>query len=102
AGLLTFAGLWEAWRPEPDAEPVHTYTILTTGPSEFMRSIHDRMPVILDGEARQAWLDHSTSIEDLRALLRAAAEDRLVAHPISVRVNNPRYDAPDLLDPVEA
>src|SRR5690606_20068265 len=31
--LLTFAGLWEVWRPAPDAEPVHTFTILTTGAS---------------------------------------------------------------------
>jgi putative SOS response-associated peptidase YedK len=28
--LLTLAGLWERWAPE-DAEPVYSYTILTTG-----------------------------------------------------------------------
>src|SRR5215212_2353607 len=46
-GPLTFAGLWEVWRPEKDAEPVFTFTILTTTPSADVSGIHDRMPVIV-------------------------------------------------------
>lgn len=54
---FAFAGLWERWKPADDAEPVDTFTILTTEPNELMRSIHNRMPVILKPEDYQRWLD---------------------------------------------
>ena len=49
------AGLWEAWNsPEGVLE---TFTIITTSPNELVRSVHDRMPVILTPEAGEAWLE---------------------------------------------
>ncbi len=49
------AGLWEAWNsPEGILE---TFTIITTSPNELVRSVHDRMPVILTPEAGEAWLE---------------------------------------------
>ncbi len=54
--LLTLAGLWEQWAPE-DAEPVYSYTILTTGANSFMQRLRERMPVIVQEEDRDRWLD---------------------------------------------
>ena len=49
------AGLWEPWNsPEGILE---TFTIITTSPNELVRSVHDRMPVILTPEAGEAWLE---------------------------------------------
>jgi len=49
------AGLWEAWKsPEGILE---TFTIITTSPNELVRSVHDRMPVILSQDEGQAWLE---------------------------------------------
>ena len=49
------AGLWESWNsPEGILE---TFTIITTSPNELVRSVHDRMPVILTPEAGEAWLE---------------------------------------------
>ena len=49
------AGLWEAWNsPEGVLE---TFTIITTSPNELVRSVHNRMPVILTPEAGEAWLE---------------------------------------------
>lgn len=101
-GPLTFAGLWESWRPAKDAAPLHTFTILTTTPSADVAGIHDRMPVILDGAGRDAWLDAATPADDLAALLRPAPDGMLRAHAVSTAVNRPTYDGPDLLVPVEA
>lgn len=44
---FAFAGLWERWTPDLDAEPVETCTIITTTPNALMSPIHDGMPVIL-------------------------------------------------------
>ena len=46
-GLFLFAGLWERWH-DPQGEVVETCTILTATANELMRTLHDRMPVILD------------------------------------------------------
>lgn len=94
--LVTLAGLWERWYPK-DAEPVTTFTILTTEANEFISSLHDRMPVIVDEADRDAWLSAETHADAVAALLRPAPEDRLTAHPVSTRVNSPANDAPDLI-----
>ncbi|HET7276185.1 MAG TPA: SOS response-associated peptidase [Longimicrobiaceae bacterium] len=98
-GLLTFAGLWEEWRPGDDAEPVQTFTILTTAANAFMKSIHERMPVIITPENRPAWLDLATEYDELSRLLTGGPDDLLSAHPISTRVNSPANNDPDLTAP---
>ena len=96
---LTFAGLWEAWRPAKDAEPVLTFTILTTTPSADVAGIHDRMPVIVAPLDRDAWLDAGTAPADLAALLRPAPDGLLLHHAVSTAVNRPAYDGPELIVP---
>jgi putative SOS response-associated peptidase YedK len=90
-----FAGLWETWRgPEG---PVETCTIVTTGPNAVTAPIHDRMPVILDPAEYGRWLDPSQP--DAQALLRPCPDDWLEAFPVSTRVNSPRHDSADLIEP---
>ena len=52
-----FAGLWSLWRSRREAEPMTTCVILTTGASDAVASVHDRMPVVLAPSAWAAWLD---------------------------------------------
>ncbi len=54
--LLIFAGLWEA-RDRGDGQKQLSFTLLTTTPNADTADYHDRMPVILDGEAQKIWLD---------------------------------------------
>jgi len=99
-GLLAFAGLWDRWQ-DKDGETIESFTILTTAPNELMRSLHDRMPVILGREAYDLWLDPSMQdAERLRPLLVPFPDDPLTAHPVSTRVNNVRFDDPSCIDAV--
>ncbi len=68
--VITFAGLWERWR-SADGEVLNSFTILTRPATGVTATIHDRMPVILSGAARAAWLDPDTPPERLEALLTA-------------------------------
>lgn len=52
-----FAGLWSLWRSRKDAEPMATCVILTTEASAKVRTVHERMPVVLAPPAWAAWLD---------------------------------------------
>jgi putative SOS response-associated peptidase YedK len=97
---FAFAGLWEQWQP-PEGEAIESCTILTTEPNELLRSIHNRMPVILSPASYEQWLDPTVQqTEPLKALLRPYPSEELLAYPVSTLVNNPRHDAPDCLEPL--
>lgn len=96
---LTFAGMWEIWRPVKDAEPVLSFTILTTTPNGDVAHVHDRMPVVVAREHRDAWLHAATPADDLLALLRSAPDGTLRMHPVSTAVNRPAFDGPALIEP---
>ena len=62
--ILAFAGLMETW-PPADGSEVDTGAILTTAANNDIARIHDRMPVILDGDNRRAWLNPGASPEQV-------------------------------------
>ncbi|QEF96181.1 Putative SOS response-associated peptidase YedK [Stieleria maiorica] len=102
-GVLALAGLWERNRKiSGDDRAIETFTILTTAANDTTRSIHDRMPVILDVEGQAAWLD--ADLDDpssLGDLMRPAPDDLLTAFPVSKIVNSPRNDVPECVERIE-
>jgi len=95
-----FAGLYETWSP-PLGEKLITCTIITTGPNELVRPVHDRMPVILPKGAEDLWLD--PTIEDhtrLLDLLQPYPADEMTAHTVSKLVNSVKNDSPECIEPV--
>jgi putative SOS response-associated peptidase YedK len=91
---FAFAGLWERWRA-PGAEPLDTFTIITTTPNELMAGIYDRMPIILRPDDYARWLDASVPIDQIQSLLVPCPDDELEAYPVSARVNSPKNDDAD-------
>jgi len=99
--IFAFAGLYDSWR-SPEGESVNSCTIITTSPNDLMAPIHDRMPVILDEEAEEAWLSpHIVEPEQLLPLLRPYPPQAMKAYPVSALVNSPRYDSPACIEPAE-
>jgi putative SOS response-associated peptidase YedK len=100
--LILFAGLYESWPATPDNWQ-RTFTIITTTPNRLVEPIHDRMPVILAGEAVDYWLDPREEHTDtLKKLLVPAPEETLVKVSVSQRVNSVKNDDPGCLEPAEA
>ena len=95
---FAFAGLWERW--DRGQEPLQTCTILTTGANEFMRPIHERMPVILDGEVAAEWLASGTEDTRLHEIIEESRELPLQAHAVSTLVNRPANDLPECIAPI--
>jgi len=93
---FAFAGLWETWRA-PQGEEVRTCTIVTCAANEIIGRFHDRMPVILEGEAAKRWLDPSTPADDLSALLVPFPAQRMRVRVVSALVNSPGNDGPEVL-----
>jgi putative SOS response-associated peptidase YedK len=95
---LLFAGLYESWRPRAD-EWERTFTIVTTRANELVSQLHDRMPVVLEGEAADRWMFRTTPSGELPGLLEPAREGLLVMTPVSQRVNSVANDDPSLMEP---
>src|SRR6266852_6099856 len=52
-------------------ESVETCSIITTSPNSLLANIHDRMPVILERDSYDIWLDPGLKkVDDLRGLLQ--------------------------------
>jgi putative SOS response-associated peptidase YedK len=90
--LFAFAGIWESWR-DGSGKVLETCSILTTTPNEVAASIHDRMPVIVNPEAYDLWLD--PGMKDTRAvtdMLRPYAVRQMRCYPVSTRINHAAND----------
>lgn len=95
---LALAGLWEHWT-SPEGEVLESCCIVVTDGNALMQPIHNRMPVILDPESWEAWLDPANHDQaKLQTLLQPYPADAMTAWPVSTRVNNPRHDAPDCVE----
>jgi putative SOS response-associated peptidase YedK len=53
---LIIAGLW-TYSPRLVAGALHSYCVLTTEPGGDIAGLHERQPVILEGDEWRAWLD---------------------------------------------
>ena len=103
SGVIALAGLFTEHVDPRTGEVESRFAILTTAASELVAPVHDRMPVILSSDALAQWLrpidpDHP-SIDHLRALLRPAPADALVATEVSSRANHVAHDDPACIAP---
>jgi putative SOS response-associated peptidase YedK len=85
--LFAFAGIWERWKTR------ETCAILTTTPNALTATVHDRMPVILEPESYDLWLD--PGMKNLRVaseLLKPYDARVMRCYPISTRINQVAND----------
>lgn len=93
---LTMAGLWDRWQ-KGDKPALETFTIIVTSANEQVKPYHHRMPVILDADHFDMWLEgDSTMLEPMMD----PWSGELDIQPVSRAVNNPKNDKPDLLESV--
>jgi putative SOS response-associated peptidase YedK len=97
---LFMAGLWSVWKPDKEADPLLSCTIITTDAVGELASIHDRMPLILPEDDWDAWLNPDATL-DAKLLARAPDVHDVEIREISTLVNSIRNNGPELLQPAE-
>lgn len=97
--LFALAGLWEAWLGA-DGSEIETMAVLTTEPNAEMAALHDRMPVILEPNEFDRWLDcRPGTAEGVLDLLKPIDDGRLAIAAVNPKLNDPRSEGPDLHEP---
>jgi putative SOS response-associated peptidase YedK len=90
--LFAFAGIWERWK-DPSGKAVETCSILTTTPNAVTATIHDRMPVVLDPDGYDLWLDPGMKDAGAASKLLKPCDARLMrSYPVSTRINHVAND----------
>ena len=104
---LALAGLWEQWwggpgirnRAEADLPPLRSCTVITTEAGPDMGDVHHRMPVVLEDDALDEWLDPANQDKpELESLLVPSPGGTLVSRPVGSSVGNVRNDGPELTE----
>src|SRR5580704_8879315 len=99
--LFAFAGLWDRWK-DPSGNWVKSCSILTTTPNAVIAAVHDRMPVILDPDSYDLWLDpgmqDASTVSDM---LKPYDAQLMRRYPISTRINHVVNDDEECSAPVE-
>ncbi len=90
---FAMAGLWEDWR-DAEGRPLRSYTILTTAANRLLKSVHDRMPVIVRPEMIEAWLDPGVKLDALHGVFDPYPEENMDVYPVSSEMNSPRHNGP--------
>jgi putative SOS response-associated peptidase YedK len=102
---LAFAGLWEPWRdPTRSVDPsawMRSCAIVTTTAGPDVADIHDRMPVVLEPDCWERWIDRDLhDLDELSALLVPSLAGTLERYPVDARVGNVANDDPALIMPL--
>jgi putative SOS response-associated peptidase YedK len=86
--LFAFAGLWDGWK-NAEGQWIKTCSILTTTPNAVTSTVHDRMPLILDRESYDLWLDPGMqNVAAISELLKPFDPQLMRCYPVSSRVNH--------------
>jgi putative SOS response-associated peptidase YedK len=99
--LFAFAGIWDRWT-DPSRNSIETCSILTTSPNAVTSAVHDRMPVILDPDSYDIWLDPGMrDVTTASELLKPYDAQLMRCYPISTRINHVSNDDEECSAPVE-
>lgn len=98
--FFAIAGVWEHWL-HPSGSEILSVSLLTTEANDLVGKIHNRMPVLVDKQNWDRWLDtDNVKGTGLRNLFTPVGNDRLSCHPVSTRVNKSDQEGPELLEEI--
>jgi len=99
--LFAFAGLWDRWK-DPTGQWIRSCSILTTTPNLITAAVHDRMPVILNRDNYDLWLDPGmANVKAVAGLLQPYDARSLKCYPVSTRINQVQNDDAECAQPIQ-
>lgn len=90
--LFAFAGMWDC----------DSCTIITTLAQQAeIKDVNDRMPLVLEPQFYEQWLNHSVNIEVIQNLIHKNSVQKFLISPVSTQVNNPKHDSAACIQPLQ-
>ncbi len=96
--VLALAGIYELWKDSEEESDLR-FTLITTQASDAMGHVHDRMPMVIDAQNWDTWLDpRMSNVEQAHGLMVPAHD--LEVYQVAKLVNAVRNNGPDLIQPL--
>lgn len=98
--LLAVAALWDSWQG-PEGELIQSCCLLTTSANKLMEPVHNRMPVLLNNDTMQLWMDNSHCNQaELLGLLKPYSQKDLICYPVTTKMSNARFTQHESIEPI--
>ncbi|MFD0959772.1 SOS response-associated peptidase [Paenibacillus chungangensis] len=95
--LFGVAGIYDCWRNGSGKE-VRAFTMLTAAASGTLSTWQPRVPVVMDEEGIEAWLDpRETEMTVLRRHLEGLDGHLMRSYPVTNQVRNDQYESPECI-----
>lgn len=88
--IFSMAGIYNIFKDENNA--YEAFTILTLNAAGAMRSIHDRMPLILNREEEKLWLDHKSAVTFVESILKNPRAIDFAIKPLDLKSEYNLFD----------
>lgn len=96
---MLLCGIYDKWI-SPNGDEIETFTIITTEASAGMKSIHDRMPLILDQKNTMLWLGDDYNHERHKDIISSFNADILDIYQVSDYVNSYANNTERCIEPM--
>lgn len=94
-----FAGIWDLWE-NITGEEIFSCSIITSNAPPPLSAIHDRIPLILDKNSEDIWLDEKIDFQEASSHLHSLESKNIQFFPVSKEVNDPSHDSEILTQPL--
>jgi len=95
--IMALAGLWTSI--ESEHGKVDSYVIVTTQASKHIEHIHNRMPLIIDNDKIDIWLDINNNNDE--KLMDLKSNRSLSYYPVSSFVNHSKNNSKKCIQPLQ-
>jgi len=98
-GCFVLAGLWDEWYDINSDKKVISVALITTNPNDKIKTIHDRMPVVLHKKDWKTWMDNNTSLAELNRLFLPYESKHMKMIEVSSLVNSVKNNSSECIKP---
>ncbi|MDF1876635.1 SOS response-associated peptidase [Sulfurimonas sp. SAG-AH-194-L11] len=85
---FVFAGIYESWYDNKLKKTILTCAVLTTEPNNTIAELHNRMPVILESDKWDLWLNNRSDFRELNTLFIPINSDKIRYFRVGEAVNS--------------
>jgi len=96
---FVFAGIWKTCQTSTGLD-IPTFSIITVPANEQINKIHDRMPVILQPDYEQLWIDDSAELNAALETLKTLPNELVKMYEVFPRVNSYKNESANLIKPL--
>lgn len=80
--IFSLAGIYDRFR-DGEGKPFEAFTIITISASAKIKSVHERMPVIIGPDNEELWLNREVNPLDLKDLLTPYNDEEIALEAVS-------------------